>query len=67
MKETILTLLFIASMALNVYQYVNYLPSKVIKYKIEQFQDRIDNTNSMAVESAYKDSIMNAVNWYIKY
>lgn len=63
--DNIFVILLLISMCLNYYFAVQDIRNQVAKEKIKEYQQIIIKTNSMAVESAYADSIAGVIHWWL--
>ncbi len=63
--EIIILVLCFLSMLLNFTMVKRDIEHRAFKTKLTEYYYK-SYSNSLAIESAYKDSIMNAVDWYVK-
>ena len=63
--DNIFDIFLLLSLGLNFYFSIQYAKNEAVKDKIKDFQEIAIETNSMAVESAYTDSIAYVIQWWI--
>ena len=64
--DNLITILLLISMWFNFVQYSDNLRNEVAKEQIRHYQQIIETTPSMAIESATRDSLNAVVRWWVE-